>query len=201
MHLCVMQVDKSKTVLIFKHKKVALEVQERAGRRYFDGSEPHVLHVGRLPRLVLDVARSAREGDVVWLWALNMIVVDRRVAEIGGAAQITMFIKTLAANRAMLVEGSTGRTTATRKQTTAMIEEAHSIIARGNKRLPATGARPGRKKALFPSSAIEEAARKLWLSTNIASDMAAIREAKETWPDVVTDKMMRNLGPSGRQKR
>ncbi|MBK8467791.1 MAG: hypothetical protein IPL32_18420 [Chloracidobacterium sp.] len=126
---------------------------------------------------------------------------DRRIAEIGGAAQITMFIKTLAANRAILVEGSTGRTTATRKQTTAMIEEAHSIIASGNKRLPATGAKPGRKKALFPSSAIEDAARKLWLSKNIPSDMAAIREAKETWPDVVTDKMMRNLGPSGRQKR
>lgn len=196
-----MQVDKSKTVLIFKHKKVALEVQERAGRRYFDGSEPHVLHVGRLPKLAIDVARSAREGDTVWLWALPMIVVDRRIAEISGAAQITMFIKTLAANRAILVEGSTGRTTATRKQTTAMIEEAHSIIASGNKRLPATGAKPGRKKALFPSSAIEEAARKLWLSKNITSDMAAIREAKETWPDVVTDKMMRNLGPSGRQKR
>lgn len=195
-----MQVDKSKTVLIFKHKKVALEVQERAGRRYFDGSEPHVLHVGRLPKLAIDVARAAREGDTVWLWALPMIVVDRRLAGISGAAQITMFIRTLAANRAILVEGSTGRTTATRKQTTAMIDEAHSIIASGNKRLPATGAKPGRKKAMFPSSVMEAAARKLWVSKNIPSDMAAIREAKETWPGVVTDKMMRNLGPSGRQK-
>lgn len=195
-----MSVDKSKTVLIFKHKKIALEVQERAGRRHFDGIEPHVLHVGKLPKLAIDVARAAREGDEVWLWALPMIVVQRRIAEISGAAQITMFIKTLAANRATLVEGSTGRTTATRKQMHAMIEEAHSIIASGNRRLPATGAKPGRKKASFPSSAIEDAARKLWHSKNIASDMAAIREAKETWPGVVTDRMMRNLGPSGRQK-
>lgn len=197
MHQCVMHVDKSKTVLIFKHKKIALEVQERAGRRHFDGLEPHVLHVGKLPKLAIDVARSAREGDEVWLWALPMIVVQRRIAEISGAAQITMFIKTLAANRATLVEGSTGRTTATRRQMHAMIEEAHSIIASGNRRLPATGAKPGRKKAIFPTSQIEAAARRMWLSKNITSDAAAIREAMETWPDV-TERMMRNLGKSGR---
>ena len=197
MQLCIMSVDKSKTVLIFKHKKIAFEIQERAGRRHYDGREPQPLNLGKLRKLAIDVARAAREGDEVWLWALPMIAVDRKSAGASHHAQITLFCKEVRGNRATLVEGSTGRTSESRSQASAMIEEAHKIVTQGGKRLPKRNVPAGRKPKRWPSLEVGAAAKRLWKSKNIESDAAAIREAMEAWPDV-TERMMRNLGKSGR---
>jgi hypothetical protein len=193
-----MAVDKTKMVLTFKHPRTTRAAQELAGRRYFAGSDPHVIHVGELPKLAIEVARIVERGDVVWLWSLNMIVVRKSRAGVGGPAQITLFCKTLAKYGATLIEGATGRSSAVAKQEREMVHEAHGLVTKGGARLAKTGDKPGRKKAVFPSSEIETAARRLWKSKNIPSDAAAIRAAKEQWPEV-TDRMMRNLGPSGRQ--
>lgn len=192
-----MAVDKSKIVLTFKHPRATHEAQELEGRRYFAGCDPHVLHVGQLPKLAFDVARSVREGDTVWLWALPMIVVNRKLAGTRHHAQITLFCKEVRGNGGTLVEGSTGRTSESRSQTAAMIEEAHNLVTHGGKKLPRRNVPAGRKPKPWPSPEIETAARRLWKSKNIESDAAAIREAKEQWPDV-TERMMRNLGKSGR---
>lgn len=192
-----MAVDKSKIVLTFKHPRVTRPAQEAAGRAYFRGVEPDVIHVGVNPLLPMAVAEYVGEGDEIWLWALSMIVVDRRKANVGGAAQITLWCKTTARHRATIVEGSTGRTSENKKQWAAAVDEAHKIITWGGKRLPKTGAKPGRKETPWPSAEVEAAALRLWRSKNIESDAAAIRAAKEQWP-TVTDRMMRRLGKSGR---
>lgn len=189
--------DKSKIVLTFKHPRISREAQELEGRRYFAGHDPHVLHVGQLPKLALDVAKSVRDDDTVWLWALPMIAVDRKSAGASHHAQITLFCKEVRGNRATLVEGSTGRTSESRSQASAMIEEAHKIVTQGGKRLPKRNVPAGRKPKRWPSLEVEAAAKRLWKSKNIDSDAAAIREAMEAWPDV-TERMMRNLGKSGR---
>jgi hypothetical protein len=192
-----MAVDKSKVVLTFKHPRSTRLAQELEGRRYFAGSVPHVLHVGQLPKLALDVAKSVREGDTVWLWALPMIVVDRKTAGASHHTQITLFCKEVRGNGGRIVEGSTGRTSESRSQASAMIEEAHKIATHGGKKLPRRNVPAGRKPKPWPSDEVEAAARRLWKSKNIESDAAAIREAQEQWPDV-TERMMRNLGKSGR---
>ena len=161
------------------------------------GAEPHVLHVGELPKLAIDVARSTREGDQVWFWALPMIVVSRKKSGVGMQAQVTLFVKTNAANKAILIEGSTGRTSESRSQSSAMIEEAHKLVTHGGKKLPRRNVPAGRRPKPWPSPEVEAAARRLWKSKNIESDAAAIREAQEQWPDV-SERMMRNLGKSGR---
>lgn len=201
-----MAVDKSKTVLTFKHPRASRALQEAEGRRFFSGSEPHVLHVGELPRLAIDVARATREGDEVWFWALPMIVVSRKKSGVGMQAQVTLFVKTCAANKATLIEGSTGRTTKSRAQTAAMIDEAHGIIVKGGKRLPRTGATPGRKRKTWPSDEVEKAAAKLWASKNIESDAAAVRQIMDQWSDMVdakgrplvTERLVRSLGRTHR---
>lgn len=204
-----MAVDKSKTVLTFKHPRISREQQERLGRAYFTGIDPHVLHVGILPKLAIDVAKASREGDEVWFHALPMIVASRKDAEAIGATQLTMFIKTLAANRATGIEGISGRTTATRKQCTAMVNEAHKIIGWGGKRLPSTGKGPGRNRKAWPSESVRLAALKMWNSKNIRSDAAAVREIKDRFADIlddegnpmVTDRLIRALPASWRNKR
>lgn len=192
-----MAVDKSKIVLTFKHPRSTRQAQELEGRRYFAGSEPHVLHVGQLPKLALDVAKSVRDADTVWLWALPMIVVDRKTAGTSHHAQITLFCKEVRGNGGRIFEGSTGRTSESRSQASAMIEEAHKLVTHGGKKLPRRNVPAGRKPKPWPSLEVEAAAKRLWKSKNIESDAAAIREAQEQWPDV-TERMMRNLGKSGR---
>lgn len=59
------------------------------------------------------------------------------------------------------------------------------------------GGKAGRRPKPWPSPEVEAAARRLWKSKNIESDAAAIREAQEQFPDV-SERMMRNLGKSGR---
>lgn len=202
-----MQIDKSKTVLTFKHPRIRREAQEAEGRKFFYGHNPQVYHVGELPKLALDVARASREGDQVYLWALPMLVVTRKKAGVGMQAQITLFCKTLAANKSVLIEGSTGRTSSSRSQIAAMIDEAHKIIVKGGKRLPKTGAPKGRKKKEWPNPEVETSARKLWKSRNIASDAAAVRQIMEQWAELVdhkgdrlvTERLIRgSLGKSGR---
>jgi hypothetical protein len=202
-----MAVDKTKIVLTFKHPRVTRALQELEGRRYFAGAEPHVIDVGDVPKFAIDVARSVEDGDVVWLRALNMIVVRKDRAGVGGPAQITLFCKTLAKYGATLIEGMTGRSSAVAKQEREMINEAHGLITKGGSRLPKTGGKSGRKKKEWPNASIEAAARKTWRSKNIASDNAAVREIKEQYADLldpdnkpmVTDRLIRSLGPSGRQ--
>ena len=204
-----MAVDKSKMVLTFKHPRIRREAQELEGRRYFAGSEPQVLHVGVIPKLPFDVAKSTREGDTVWLWALPMVAVDRKTAGTSHHAQITLFCKECRGNRATIVEGSTGRTSDSRSQASAMIEEAHKIVTHGGKRLPRRNVPVGRKPKYWPSADVEKAARKLWFSTkNIPTDAAAVRQIVDQWSDIVnekgkplvTERLVRSLGPSGRQK-
>lgn len=192
-----MAVDKSKIVLTFKHPRSTRQAQELEGRRYFAGHDPHVLHVGQLPKLAFDVAKSVRDGDTVWLWALPMIVVDRKTAGASHHTQITLFCKEVRGNGGRIVEGSTGRTSESRSRASAMIEEAHKIATHGGKKLPRRNVPAGRKPKPWPSLEVEAAAKRLWKSKNIESDAAAIREAQEQWPDV-TERMMRNLGKSGR---
>lgn len=193
-----MVVDKSKIVLTFKHPRIQRETQAAQGLQYFQGVTPHVVNVGILPRSVMDVARIAREGDVVWLWALPMIVVSRKKADVGQQAQITLFCKALAAAKATLVEGCTGRTTASRSQASKMIDEAHRIITKGGKRLPKTGAKPGRKPVEWPSEALRAEWTRKWKSKNFPSDAAVVREAKEAG---LSERLIRKLGPSGRNTR
>lgn len=203
-----MQVDKSKIVLTFKHPRVTRATQEAAGRSYFAGFEPDVMHVGDLPKLAIEAARNCEQGDTVWFWALPMIVVSRKKSGVGMQAQLTLFVKTLAAMRATGVEGSTGRTTANRAQAAAMVDEAHAIIVKGGKRLPKTGAPKGRKRKAWPNDAVEAAARKLWTSKkNVSSDAAAVRTIIDQWAHLVdidgkplvTERLIRNtLGKSGR---
>jgi hypothetical protein len=203
-----MSVDKSKMVLTFKHPRISRGEQERLGRAHFTGIEPHVLHVGVLPKLSIDVARATREGDEVWFYGLNMIVAPRKDAEEIGATQITMFIKTIAANRATGIEGISGRTTAKRSQCTAMVNEAHTVIGRGGKRLPRSGKPAGRRPKYWPTEKIKADALKMWTSKNIPSDAAAVREIMARWDDLVDDKgkpliterLIRTLGDSGRPK-
>lgn len=185
-------------VLTFKHPRISREAQEAKGRLYFYGHEPWIIHVGKLPKLAIDVARSTREGDTVWFAALPMIVVSRKQAGVGMQAQITLFCKTCAAARATLVEGSTGRTTATRSQAAAMIDEAHRIITKGGKRLPKTNGKPGRKPLEWPSPEVEAEWRRKWRSKNFPSDAAVIREAEEAG---ISGTLIRKLGPSGRNTR
>lgn len=204
-----MAVDKSKIVLTFKHPRASGEAQELDGRRFFAGHDPHVLHVGQLPKLAFDVARSVRDGDTVWLWALPMIVVDRKLAGTSHHAQITLFVKEVRGNGGKLVEGSTGRTSESRSQSSAMIEEAHKLVTHGGKKLPRRNVPVGRKPKYWPSADVEKAARKLWFSVkNIPSDAAAVRQIVDQWSDLVnekgkplvTERLVRSLGPSGRQK-
>jgi hypothetical protein len=204
----IMVMDKSKTVVTFKHPRISRADQERLGRAYFKDVEPHVLHVGVLPKLAIDVARASREGDVIWLYGLSMVCASRKEAEVIGPAQITLFVKAVAANQAMIVEGATGRSTANKKQCSAMIEEAHVIVGRSGKRLPRTGKGPGRNRKFWPSAEVETAALKMWKSKNIRSDAAAVREIMERFSDLVNDKgkplvterLIRTLGNSGRPK-
>lgn len=71
------------------------------------------------------------------------------------------------------------------------------------------GGKPGRKPSYWPSDDVEKAARKLWFSTkNIPTDAAAVRQIVDQWSDLVnekgeplvTERLVRSLGPSGRQK-
>lgn len=190
-----MPVDKSKMVLTFNHPRTSRANQEIEGRRYFAGAEPDVMHVGILPKLAIDVARASEAGDQIWLWALPMIVVSRKKADVGMQAQITLFVKTCAANKAILIEGSTGRTTKSRSQTAAMVDEAHGIIVQGGKRLPKTGAKPGRKTKDWPSPEVETEWRRKWKLKSFPSDAAVVREAKEAG---FTERMVRRFGKSGR---
>lgn len=190
-----MPVDKSKIVLTFKHPRMTRANQELEGRRYFTGCEPDIMHVGELPKLAIDAARASEAGDKVWLWALPMIVVAHKKAGVGMQAQITLFVKTCAANKAILIEGSTGRTSASRSQVSAMVDEAHKLIVKGGKRLPKTGAKPGRKTKEWPSLDVENEWRRKWKSKNYASDAAVVREAKEAG---YSERMVRRFGKSGR---
>lgn len=182
-------------VLTFAHPRISREAQEAKGRQYFHGLEPWVIHVGKLPKLAIDIARSTREGDIVWGWALPMIVVSRKKAGVGMQAQITLVVKTIAAAKAVFVEGSTGRTTATRAQAAAMIDEAHRIVTKGGKRLPRTNGKPGRRPVEWPSPEVEAEWRRKWTSKNFPSDAAVVREAKEAG---LSERLIRKLGPSGR---
>jgi len=190
-----MAVDKSKLVLTFKHPRATRAMQELEGRRYFTGCEPDIMHVGELPKLAIDAARASEAGDQVWLWALPMIVVAHKKAGVGMQAQITLFVKTCAANKAILIEGSTGRTTKSRAHTAAMVDEAHGIIVQGGKRLPKTGAKPGRKMKDWPSAEVKAEWQRKWKSKNYKSDAAVVREAKEAG---FTERMVRRFGKSGR---
>lgn len=67
----------------------------------------------------------------------------------------------------------------------------------------------GRKRKYWPSADVEKAARKMWFSTkNIPTDAAAVRQIVDQWSDLVnekgkplvTERLVRSLGPSGRQK-
>jgi hypothetical protein len=192
-----MAVDKTKMVLTFKHPRATRSLQELEGRRYFAGIEPHVIHVGDIPKLAIDVARVCEEGDQVWLLALPMIVVAKAKSGVGMQAQITLFVKALAGYRATLIEGSTGRTTKSRSQTAAMVDEAHRLIVKGGKRLPKTGAKPGRKTKHWPSLEIENEWRRKWKSKNYVSDAAVKREAKEAG---FSERMLMRFGKSGRTR-
>jgi hypothetical protein len=79
-----------------------------------------------------------------------------------------------------------------------MIVDAHRIISHGGMKFPKTGAKPGPKEAAFPNPDVEAMALKLWTSGDISSDKAAIRIIRMLWP-VVTDRLVRKLGASGRK--
>jgi hypothetical protein len=204
-----MVLDKSKMLLTFKHPRVSRPKQEQMGRAFYGMVEPHVLHVGELPKLAIDAAKATREGDIVWVYALPMIVASRKLADVGQHAQITLFTETIHGNKATLVEGSTGRSTAKWRQRNAMIDEAHRVITHGGKRLPATGKPAGRPKKEWPTPQIEKEALRMWQSKNINGDKAAIREIMARWEDLrddkgrplVTERLIRALPKSGRKKR
>jgi hypothetical protein len=192
-----MGMDKSKIVLTFKHPRIPRSRQEAEGRAFFGLIEPQVHHVGELPKLAIEAAKATREDDIVWVYALPMIVVSRKLAEVGHHAQITLFTETIHANRATLIEGSTGRTSAKWRERKAMVEEAHKIVTRGGKRLPVTGKSAGRPRNVWPSPQIEDEWRRKWNSKNYASDAAVIREAKLAG---LTERLIRSLGKSARNR-
>lgn len=184
-------------LLTFKHPRVKREKQEAEGRKFYGMVEPHVLHVGELPKLAIDAAKATREGDIVWVFALPMIVATRKLAEVGQHAQITLFTETIRGNGATLIEGSTGRSSAKWRQRNAMIDDAHRIITWGGKRLPSTGKPAGRPKNEWPSPSVEAEWRRKWNSKNYRSDAAVIREAKEVG---ISERLIRSLGKSARNR-
>lgn len=196
-----MAVDFDKIILTFDHPRVKRDAQLAGGRLHFRGSEPRVFHVGMLPRLAIDVANAAREGDEYWLYALPMIVTSHKKAGQGMQSQLSAFRAAMAANGATVIEGCTGRSTADKKQAAAMFDEAHSIVVHGGKRLPRMDIAPGRKRRAFPAQEIELLAGIVWRSPNVASDNAAVRLCHELWPGQISDRLIRGLGPSGRAKR
>lgn len=191
-----MIVDKSKIGLTFRHPRVSRETQEAALRA--DGAQ-WIVHVGEITPDWQDPVRQLRPGDVMRVYACVMVPAPR--GELGPqAAQWTAFAKGVHERGTYIIEVSTGRKSNNPKQWRAMNLETHAAFRKGGKQLP-KGIRPsGRPKKLWASPEIESAARKLWKSKNIESDAAAIREAIETWPGV-TERMMRGLGPSGRNKK
>lgn len=184
-------------VLTFKHPRIKREKQEALGRQFFGGIEPAVYHVGELPKLAIEAAKATREGDIVWVFALPVIVTSRKIAEVGQHTQITLFTETIHANRATLIEGSTGRTTAKWRERKAMVEEAHKIVTWGGKRLPSTGKPAGRPKNVWPSPQIKDEWQRKWNSKNYRSDAAVIREAKEVG---LSERLIRSLGTSARNR-
>jgi hypothetical protein len=204
-----MAVDKSKIVLTFKHPRMSRGEQERLGRAYFSGVEPQVFHVGELPPLAQDVALASREDDVVWFYALPMIVADRKKAEAIGVTQIALFISTLKAHRAVGVEGISERSTAAWRQCKAMLDEANKIVGRGGKRLPRSGNPAGRRPKYWPTEKIKADALKMWKSRSISSDAAAVRAIMEMFDDLrddrnkplITERLIRTLPPSGRNSK
>lgn len=201
-----MAVNKTTMVLTFKHPRVSRVTQEMEGRRYFAGIDPHIINVGDVPKLPIEVANSVERGDQVWLWSLPIIVVRKQKSGVGHAAQITLFVRTLASHGAVLIEGSTGRKTSSKAQLAAMVDEAHRIIVKGSKRLSNTGGKPGRKTKVWPSMEIEKAAGRLWKSKSFPSDNAAKRAIMDQWSELVdekgkplvTERLIRSIGPSGR---
>lgn len=184
-------------LLTFKHPRVSRAKQEQMGRAFYGMVEPHVLHVGELPKLAIEAAKATREGDTVWLYALPMIVEARKLAEVGQHAQITLFTEAIHANRATLIEGSTGRSSAKWRQRNAMIDDAHRIVTHGGKKLPRTGKPAGRPKVDWPSPTVKAEWIRKWNSKNYASDAAVIREAKEIG---LSERLIRSLGKSARNR-
>ena len=196
-----MAVDFDKIILTFDHPRMTRDAQLAGGRLHFRGFEPRVFHVGMLPRLAIDVANAAQKGDEYWGYALPMIVTSQKKAGSGMPAQLSAFWATLERNGGVFIEGCTGRSTANKKQADAMFDEAHKIITRGGKRLPRMDIAAGRKRKTFPAQEVELLAGIVWRSPNVSSDLAAIRLCKELWPNQISDRLIRSLGPSGRAKR
>lgn len=181
-------------VLTFKHPRVPRDVQERDGRAYFAGFTPRVWHVGKVPPSWKQIAAEAMPGDTIWVYALVMIPADRRTIPRPLAAQFTAFMSELPKG-VVLVEGSTGRKSSIRKQRDEMIDETHRLLSRAGKRLPKNNKRPGRPRLAWPSETVKDKWQRAWRSKNYASDAAVVREAKL---EGVTERMVRSLGPSGR---
>lgn len=195
-----MAVDYDKIILTFQHPRVSRDAQLSGGRLHFRGFEPRVMHVGMLPPRAIDVANAAKAGDEYWLYALPMIVTSRKKAGSGLQAQLSEVREAFATSGAIIIEGCTGRSTANRKQAAAMFDEAHICVTHGGKRLPRMDTAPGRKRKSFPAQEVELLAGIVWRSPNVSSDNAAIRLCHELWPNQISDRMIRSLGPSGRKK-
>lgn len=201
-----MQVDKSKIILINKHPRANIEAQRELGLKMFpDG---HVIELGKICLNAIQAAKSFREDDRVWFYALGVLVVAPRKAD--GLPQNAQLTELMAAvpRGVVMFEGATGRTTADPKQRRAMIKEAHANIRQGGKRLPKGSLKSGRPTKRWPSIEVREAATKMWNSRNIPTDAAAVREIMARYSDLVddkgnprvTDRLIRGLGKTHRNR-
>jgi acid phosphatase class B len=188
-----MNVDKSKMGLIFKHERVSVTHQEISLR---EAGASWIVPVGRVCPSWMEAAKQVRNGDVIFIYAGVMVPHRRQKGDMSRPAQFASFMTEVHERGGHVVEVLTGRNSAKLAQQRDMIEETIRLLKQSGNRLPAAGRKPGRQPNEWPSVEVRNQAFAIWTNKDFPSDAAALRNA----PKGVTERMMRNFGPSGRQK-
>lgn len=200
-----MAVDKTKCGLTFKHPRVSRAHQDSALR---DAGASWIVHVGIDCPSWRAVVDNCEPGDVVYVYACAMIPAPVKKDGTGLAAQWTQFNTQMAIRRATYVEVLTGRNSKSLKGRNELIAETQKWLAHHGKRIPLKRG-PGAPQKTWPNEQVKASALKLWKSRDIPSDAAALRAIMEQWADLVdhngkplvSERLVRNLGPSGRNRR
>lgn len=187
-----MIVDKSKIGLTFAHPRVKRETQELAIR---EAGASWIVHVGKDPPDWRAPVRQLRPGDTIYVYACVMLPSPRD--DLSKAAQWTAAVRGIHERGATLIEVATGLKSSVPAQWRSMNRETHAAFKKTGMPLPKGIMPKGRRRKTWIDEYTKATALRLWRSKNIPSDAAAIREAKDTLPGI-TDRLMRSLGPSGR---
>lgn len=188
-----MIVDKSKLGLTFKHPRMTRPSQEIKLR---EAGAQWIVHVGQQIPTWQEPAKQVRPGDTVFICAGSMVPAP--VAKMGMTrpGQWAAFMTEVHKRGGIVVEVLTGRKSSNLAQQKAMNDETVKLLKRSGAPLPEAVTKPGRKPNEWPSVEARNHAFAIWTNKDFPSDKAAIRNA----PKGVTERMMRNFGPSGRNK-